>query len=162
MTEATATTPAGAAEKSNASPQREFVSLWIDNQLLGVPVEVVQEVLNPQVVARTPRARPEIAGLLNLRGQIVTAVNLRRRLGFPESEDDTRLKNVIVRHGDESFSLLVDQVEDVIGVASDGIGPVPPTLDSRWKSVTTGVCQLEDRLLIILNVEAALNLGGSE
>ncbi|MCH7989084.1 MAG: chemotaxis protein CheW, partial [Planctomycetes bacterium] len=67
--------------------QNQYVSFWVDNQLLGVPVNAVQEVLNPQTIARTPHARPEIAGLLNLRGQIVTAINLRKRMGLPDLED---------------------------------------------------------------------------
>jgi len=134
----------------------QFVSFWVDNQLLGVPVTVVQEVLNPQIIAPTPMSRPEISGLLNLRGQIVTAVNLRKRLGLPELEEGKESMNVVVRHLGESFSLLVDEVGDVINVAADSMEPVPHTLDAHWKSVTEGVLRLEERLFVILNVEAVL------
>jgi purine-binding chemotaxis protein CheW len=136
----------------------QYVSFWIDGQLLGVPVSSVQEVLNPQQIARTPQARPEIAGLLNLRGQIVTAVNLRKRMNLPDRDEDQPDLNVVVRHKGESFSLLVDEVGDVINVSSETMEPVPHTLDAHWKSMTDGVFRLEDRLFIILNVNAALNI----
>lgn len=136
----------------------QYVSFWIEGQLLGVPVNLVQEVLNPQKIARTPRARREIAGLLNLRGQIVTAVNLRERMGLAPLSEDRQSMNVVVRHGNESFSLLVDEVGDVIDIAGEPFEPVPHTLDSRWKSVTLGVFRLEARLFIILNVPAILKL----
>ena len=94
--------------------ENQYVSFWVDGQLLGVPVNAVQEVLNPQSIAATPKARPEIAGLLNLRGQIVTAVNLRKRMGLPDLEDKQASMNVVVRHDEESYSLLVDEVGEVI------------------------------------------------
>ena len=136
--------------------ENQYVSFWIDEQLLGVPVNMVQEVLNPQVIARTPKSRPEIAGLLNLRGQVVTAVNLRRRMGLPDLEGDRQSMNVVVRHGEESFSLLVDEVGDVINVSGETLEPVPHTSDAHWKSVTSGVFLLEKRLFVILNVDANL------
>jgi len=136
--------------------ENEYVSFWIGKQLLGVPVNTVQEVLNPQKIARTPKARPEIAGLLNLRGQIVTAVDLRKRLGLPPLEGDRQPMNVVVRYKGESFSLLVDEVGEVINVESEKMGDIPHTLDSRWKSVTRGVFRLESRLFVILDVGAIL------
>lgn len=134
----------------------QYVSFYVDDQLLGVPVNGVQEVLNPQVIARTPKARSEIAGLLNLRGQIVTAVNLRKRLGLPELNDGRESMNVVIRQNMESFSLLVDEVGDVINVSGDKLEPVPHTLDSHWKAVTQGVFRLENQLFIILNTNAIL------
>lgn len=134
----------------------QFVSFWVDGQLLGVPVNTVQEVLNPQTIAPLPKARSEISGLLNLRGQIVTAVNLRKRLGLPDVEGGKESMNVVVRNRDESFSLLVDEVGEVINVSGDSLEAVPHTLDAHWKAVTMGVFRLEDRLFIILNTEAIL------
>lgn len=143
---------------SHLDYENQFVSFWIDEQLLGVPVNLVQEVLNPQTIARTPQARPEIAGLLNLRGQIVTAVNLRRRLGLKDLDKSRRPMNVVVRQGTESFSLLVDEVGDVINVSGERLEPVPHTLDAHWKSVTRGVFRLDQRLFIVLDVAAVLKL----
>jgi purine-binding chemotaxis protein CheW len=144
-------------QQDNASPtsnevqsefDRQYVSFWIGDQLLGVPVRVVQEVLNPQEIARIPRARPEISGLLNLRGQIVTAVNLRRRLQLPDLEEGRESINVVVRHNGEPFSILVDEVGDVTA-----------TLDAVWRGVTTGVYRMEGRLFVIVDVAAILDFG---
>lgn len=134
----------------------QYVSFWIGDQLLGVPVSSVQEVLNPQEIARTPKARSEIAGLLNLRGQIVTAVDLRKRMKLPPLEQGRRSMNVVVRHKGESYSFLVDEVGEVINVSAEAMEGVPQTLDAHWKSVTTGVFRLENRLFVILNVKAIL------
>ncbi len=139
---------------------RQFVSFWINNELLGVPVSVVQEVLTAQQIAETPLARAEVAGLLNLRGQIVTAVNLRRRLGLPERANGLPSMNVVVRHLGESFSLLVDDVGDVISVDGLQSEPPPRTLDSRWRSLVTGVIRLDDGLFVILDLVAVLSLDG--
>lgn len=136
----------------------QYVSFWVDGQLLGVPVQSVQEVLNAQHIAKTPRTRPEIAGLLNLRGQIVTAVDLRKILGLKEQESDKPSMNVVLRYKGESFSLLVDEVGDVIEVSSNSMVGVPRTLDQRWKRVTSGIFRLDGRLFIILEVAAVLGL----
>lgn len=146
--------PTGSAALSAGSQQ--YVSFLINGELLGVPVSVVQEVLTAQKIAETPLARVEVAGLLNLRGQIVTAVNLRRRLGLPEQEDGLPSMNVVVRQLGESFSLLVDDVGDVITVEGEHHEPAPRTLDPRWRSLVTGVIRLEGRLLVILDLNAVL------
>lgn len=163
------TATAAAAESARAEQARvddsltQYVSFRVDGQLLGVPVEAVQEVLNPQSIAPTPKARPEIAGLLNLRGQIVTAVDLRKRLGLPGLEDEGEPRgsmsmNVVCRGDGESVSLLVDEVGDVIDAPADTTEPVPGTLDARWRKVTTGVYRLEKELLVILDVAAVTDL----
>lgn len=154
--ESAAQPPATAKDLSTAA---QYVSFWLDGQLLGVPVRHVQEVINTQTIARVPRARPEVAGLLNLRGQIVTAVDLRQRLGLRRRAENESSMNVVVRHEAESFSLLVDQVGDVIDAPSDAMEPPPRTLDSRYKAVTEGIFRLEDRLFVILDLAAVLNIG---
>ena len=150
------------ATKSTANEGTDFasqyVSFWIGKQLLGVPVSIVQEVLNPQYIARTPRSRREIAGLLNLRGQIVTAVSLRRRLQLPDYESERGSMNVVLRFANESFSLLVDDVGDVINVSNQTMDPVPATLEPAWRDVTNGVYRLDGRLFVVVNVAAILNL----
>lgn len=139
---------------------QQFVSFLIDGELLGVPVGLVQEVLTAQQIAQTPLARPEVAGLLNLRGQIVTAVNLRRRLGLADRPKDVPSMNVVVRLHGESFSLLVDDVGDVITVESTRLEPPPRTLEARWRSQVHGVIRLEHRLMVILDLGAVLSLDG--
>ncbi len=153
-------TPVNAANSDfERNDTNQYVSFWVADQFLGVPVNVVQEVLNPQTIARTPRAGCEVAGLLNLRGQIVTAVNLRTRLGLPPLEADRQSMNVVVRYCGESFSLLVDEVGDVINATGDTLEAVPTTLDAHWKAVTSGVFRLENRLFVILDINAVLNFG---
>lgn len=147
---------AGAARRHDH--ENQFVSFVVDGQLLGVPVSAVQEVLNPQKIAATPLARPEIAGLLNLRGQIVTAVNLRRRLGLADLPAGRESMNVVMRYHGESFSLLVDEVGDVINVSGQALEQPPRTLDARWKAYVAGVFRLEHRLFVILEVGALLTL----
>lgn len=157
----TSTAERAASESSVATHldyANQYVSFMTDGQLLGIPVTSVQEVLNPQTITPVPLAAEEISGLLNLRGQIVTAVNLRRRLGLPELEADREAMNVVVRHQGESYSLLVDEVQDVINVAGTQLLAPPTTLDAHWKSVTTGVFRLEHSLFVILSVGALLTL----
>lgn len=139
--------------------ENQYVSFYVDRQLLGIPVHAVQEVLTSQTTAPVPRASVEIAGLLNLRGQIVTALNLRRRLGLPALETGRSSMNIVVRHQGESYSLLVDDVGDVINVAGNILQAPPATLDQHWKSVTAGVFRLEQRLFVILNVGSLLKFG---
>lgn len=155
MSAALAELPANAGLSTEC---RQYVSFLINGELMGVPVSVVQEVLTAQQIAQTPLARPEVAGLLNLRGQIVTAVNLRRRLGLPEQHDGESKMNVVVRYQGESFSLLVDDVGDVITVDGQEIEPPPRTLDSRWRSLVNGVIRLESTLFVLLDLPVVLNL----
>ena len=137
--------------------QNQYVSFYVRDQYLGVPVNAVQEVLNPQSIARVPKAKPEIAGLLNLRGQIVTAIDLRKRLGLPALDAGRQSMHVVISHQGEPYSLLVDEVGDVINVARDGLQPPPRTLDAEWKRLVTGVFRLEERLFVILNVGTLLS-----
>jgi purine-binding chemotaxis protein CheW len=141
--------------QSRGDATTQYVTFYIDRQLLGIPVEYVQEVLNPQTVAVAPRARQEIAGLINLRGQIVTAVDLRIRLNLPHFEGESM--NVVITDHQEAFSLLVDQVGDVIDLADSEVMSVPPTLNQHWKQITKGVSRLEKELLIVLNVQNLLS-----
>jgi purine-binding chemotaxis protein CheW len=134
----------------------QYVSFWIGDQLLGVPVNVVQEVLKPQRITPTPLARPEIAGLLNLRGQIVTVINLRRRLALADRADGQPGMHVIVRHCGESYSLLVDDVGDVINVLDLPAAASSADRNSHWKSFSAGACQREDGLFVLLDVPALL------
>jgi len=147
----------GSQSERRSQFDNQYVSFSVGGQLLGLPVGTVQEVLNAQEIARIPRSRPEIAGLLNLRGQIVTAVNLRHCLDMPSLSPDCPPMNVVVRHQNEPFSLLVDEVGDVIDVSSLRREPMPPTLNALWKRVTTGVFRLEKQLLVVIDVASILN-----
>lgn len=134
----------------------QYVSFWIEDHWLGVPVSLVQEVLKPQRVTPTPLARPEIAGLFSLRGRIMTAINLRRRLGLPDRTEALSSMHVIVRCPGEPYSLLVDEIGDVINVVGLPSAAWPDHLDGRWKAFSVGVCRSSDRLFVLLDVPALL------
>lgn len=133
-----------------------FVTFRLANQWLGVPVILIQEVLTAEAVSNIPRSPDQVAGFLNLRGQIVTAVDLRVCLGLPSREDDQQVMNVVVRDGEELFSLIVDQVGDVVEVEERRIEQAPSTLPGVWKDVCTGVIRLDEGLLVILDVDQVL------
>ena len=139
----------------------EFVTMTIAGQLFGIPVLQVQDVLGPQRIARIPMAPPWVAGVLNLRGRIVTAIDVRRRLRMPESELPGAAMSVVVEHSGERYSLLVDEVGEVMVCRADRIGPNPSTLDPVWQEISKGIVQLDDRLMIILQVQRLFHLAHS-
>lgn len=137
-----------------------FVTFRLAGQWLGIPVVLIQEVLTTQAVSSVPRSPREVAGFLNLRGQIVTAVDLRACLGLPPATEDAAPgMNVVVRDGDEFFSLMVDSVGDVVEVEADRVEPAPKTLPGVWRDVCCGVIQMEEELLVILDVDQILGTG---
>ena len=105
--------------------KKQFSTFTVDRLLFGVEVEKVQEVIRYQVMTRVPLAPPAVKGLINLRGQIVTAVDLRRRLGLhPRATADLPM-NVVIRHDDGAVSLLVDEIGDVLEVEDENF-ELPP------------------------------------
>ncbi len=133
-----------------------YVSFTLAGQWLGIPVVRVQEVLVAQRISPVPLAPLEISGFLNLRGQIVTAIDLRARLGLPGSEPGAHSMNIVVRDGAELFALVVDSVGDVVDASADGLEPVPRTLDAHWRSVSDGVIRMPVGLLVVMNVDELL------
>ena len=136
-----------------------FLTLTVADQLCGVPVLAVRDVLGAQAITRIPLAPPEVAGSLNLRGRIVTALDLRRRLGLPERPPGQAGMSVVVERDTELYSLLVDQVGDVVSLPHAERAPNPPTLDPLWREVSAGVHRLGERLVILLDVERVLAIG---
>lgn len=147
------------AARTMAAASQEYVTLTVANQLCGIPVLTVRDILGPQQVTRVPLAPPEVAGSLNLRGRIVTAIDLRRRLGLVPAEQGTRPMSVVVEAVGEFYSLLVDQVGEVLALDDDAREANPPTLDPRWRSVSLGVYRLQGQLMVVLDVERVLDLG---
>jgi purine-binding chemotaxis protein CheW len=137
-----------------------FLTLTVAGQTCGVPVLVVRDVLGPQTITRIPLAPPEVAGSLNLRGRIVTAVDLRRRLHLPPREPDQQPMSIVVEMAGELYSMLADGVGEVIPLHSQDSAPNPPTLDPLWREVSRGVHRRDGQLLIVLDVERILTIGG--
>jgi purine-binding chemotaxis protein CheW len=140
------------------SDTRQFCTLHLAGHLFGVPVMRVQEVISYQVMTRVPLAHDVIGGLINLRGQIVTAIDLRKRLEFPERDADQRAMNVVVHTPGGVVSLLVDAIGDVVEV-EDTIYEAPPeTLAGVAKDLILGVYKFEDHLLLELDIDKAVNI----
>lgn len=136
---------------------RQYCTFLVDGALFGVDVKEVQEVIRYQPMTRVPLAHPVISGLINLRGQIVTAIDLRRRLGLPERAEGHYPVNVVVRRDDNPVSLLVDEIDDVVEIEGDSVEPPPQTVRTYGRDLIAGVHQLEHRLLLVLATDQAVN-----
>ena len=108
-----------------------------------------------------PLAPPEVAGALNLRGRIVTAIDVRKRLGLPEREEDENSMSIVVEHQGEPYSLLIDSVGEVLSLDLNELQPTPVTLNSCWKEISGGVYRLENKLLVLMQIEQLLNFADS-
>jgi purine-binding chemotaxis protein CheW len=140
---------------------RQFCTFFLNGLFFGVEVLKVQEVIRYQQMTRVPLAARTVQGLINLRGQIVTAIDLRRRLELPPRSDDTLPTNVVVRTEDGAVSLLVDEIGDVVEI-EEGIYERPPeTLRGVARDLVTGVYKLKERLLLILDTEKTVNLNAT-
>ncbi|MEL6178987.1 MAG: chemotaxis protein CheW [Myxococcota bacterium] len=137
---------------------QQFCTFHLEGLFFGIEVHKVQEVLRYQEMTRVPIASPAIRGLINLRGQLVTAIDLRRRLGLEDRIDQELPMNVIVNTNDGAVSFLVDEIGDVIQVNGDIFERPPMTMKSNLRSVVHGVCKLERQLMLILDVERAVDL----
>lgn len=135
----------------------EFVSITVSEQLFGIPVLQVQDVLGPQRITRIPLAPPEVAGSLNLRGRIVTAIDLRTRLKLPPLPEGKTGMSVVVDHGGELYSIIVDAVGEVLSLGADTAERNPATLDPVWRDVSGGIHRLDKTLLIVLDVARVLD-----
>jgi len=138
---------------------REFVTITVGNQLCGIDVLKVQDVLGPQQITPVPLAPTEVSGLLNLRGRIVTAIDLRRRLGLEEPTAGDRGMSVVVEHNGELYSLTVDSVGEVLRFPVDSFERNPATLDPLWRRFSEGVYRLNEGLLVVLNDDSLLDYG---
>ena len=134
-----------------------YATFTVDDRYLGVPVDRVQEVLRAQAITPVPLAHAYIEGLLNMRGQIVTAVNLRARLGLPARRVGEPTANVIVRTPDGPLSLLVDALGDVVTVTEDLFEPPPDTLQTDTGHLIKGAYKLDDALLLDLDLDRTLD-----
>jgi purine-binding chemotaxis protein CheW len=135
----------------------EYVTVMLDGQWFGLPIRRVQDAFMPQQLTRVPLSGPEIAGILNLRGRIVTAVDLRCRLGLPPRPDGAPPMAVGIEWHGESYGLLVDAVGEVVKLPDAGCEPNPVNLDAKFARVSNGVHRLDAQLLVVLDVERLLD-----
>ena len=135
----------------------EYVTVMIGTQLFGLPISRVQDVFMPERITRVPLSPPEIAGVLNLRGRIVTVVDMRRRLELPPRADDKPPMAVGIEFKGESYGLLIDAVGEVMRLGETTLEPNPVNLDARLARVSGGVHRLDGQLMVILEVDSVLN-----
>ncbi|MEZ5826524.1 MAG: chemotaxis protein CheW [Geminicoccaceae bacterium] len=135
----------------------ELVSMIVAGQLVGIPVDTVQDILGAQRITPVPMAAREVAGVLNLRGRIVTAINLRRRLGIPDDPNAGAAEmSVVVAHEGELYSFLIDQVGEVLTPPADRFERDVVSLSPAWRDVATGIFRLDEQLLVLLDVGRVL------
>jgi purine-binding chemotaxis protein CheW len=135
----------------------QLATFWLDGDLYGVEVAHVQEVLKSQGLTRVPLAPNAVAGLINLRGQVVTAIELRERLGRPPRPEGTDAVVIVVRLHGEAVSLLVDQIADVVDVDAADFETPPDTLDGQARELIRGAYKLSGQLLLALDVQKAVS-----
>lgn len=140
---------------------KQLCTFRVAGGYFGIPVEHVQEVVRPQPITPVPLAPPVVRGLINLRGQILTAIDLRSRLGLGEPGDQEKLMNVVVRTDDSPVSFLVDEIGEVLDVDEDTFEAPPETLQGDMRELIRGAYKLEGRLLLALSTERTVNLAGT-
>lgn len=141
----------------NAQPQ--YCTFSVDQFFFGIEVAKVQEVLRQQPMTEVPLAPREVRGLINLRGQIVAAIDLRRRLGLSDCPSNHSPMNVLLRTSDGPVSLLVDQIEDVLEIEPQSVEKPPDTLDGKAREFIVGASKQRNRLLLLLDTTKATQLG---
>jgi purine-binding chemotaxis protein CheW len=139
-------------------PTEGFVTVVTGGQLFGLRLDRVRDVFVPRGISQVPLAPPEVAGLLNLRGRIVTAIDLRRRLGLPPRSDGGAPVAVGIEERGELYGLIVDRVGDVLWLKRSSYEVNPVNLDPRWTKVCAGVHRLEHGLMVVLDVDKVLDL----
>jgi purine-binding chemotaxis protein CheW len=145
-----------------ARSTREYATFFVDGLFFGIDVLEVQEVLRYQEMTRVPLAPSVIQGLINLRGQIVTAVDMRGRLKLRPMPDDQTPMNAVVRTKEgAAVSLLVDEIGDVVEVDSEAFEPVPDNIDPAARDLLQGVYKLKDRLLLVLDTEKTIDIAAN-
>ncbi len=153
--------------KSNSSAgvtgdTEEFVTFTIAEQLFGIPVLKVQDVLSTYQITPIPLAPPEVMGSLNLRGRVVTAIDVRLRMGLPPRPDDAKHMSIVAENDHELYSLLVDSVGEVLALAKADYERNLPTLDAKFRAYCAGIYRLDDQLLVVLDVHRLLDYERSD
>jgi purine-binding chemotaxis protein CheW len=137
----------------------EYVTAMVGAQLFGLPIARVQDVFVPERLTRVPLAPPEVAGILSLRGRIVTVIDMRCRLGVPKSGGAPPALAVGIEYRGESYGLLIDDIGEVMKLRDSNLEANPVNLDARLRQLAAGVHRLDSQLLVILDIERVLYVG---
>lgn len=134
----------------------QYVTVVIGGQLFGLPINKVHDVFMPDSITRVPCSEHEIAGVLNLRGRIVTAINMRCLLGVVDDDENASRMAVGIEYKGESYGFIIDNVGEVLNLSSDSHEATPTNLSKKWTDISAGVHRLEGELMVILDVEKVL------
>lgn len=140
----------------------EYVTGMVGGQLFGLPIRRVQDVFMPDRLTRVPLASPEIAGLINLRGRIVTLIDMRLRLGLAPRDDDSPRMAIGVESRGESYGLLIDGIGEVLKLDDVRREPNPTNLDPGLAGVSAGIYRLEEQLLVVLDMDRVLDIDAAQ
>jgi purine-binding chemotaxis protein CheW len=146
------------ANDSTADLFTEYVTVTIGDHMFGLPIFRVQDVFVPDRLTRVPLAPPEVAGILNLRGRVVTAIDMRSRLDFGEREAGKPVMAIGIEFKGESYGLLVDAVGEVMQLHNSACEAKPTNLDPRLSRVAAGIYRLEGQLMVVLDVDRVLDI----
>lgn len=136
--------------------ERQFCTFSVDSMCLGVDVLRVQEVIRYQEMTSVPTSPEVVSGLINLRGQIVTAIDLRARMGLPPLPEDRKPMNIVVRTDEGAVSLLVDEIGDVLEMQPADYDRPPTNLSAGARELISGVYKLKDKLMLVLDTDKTL------
>ena len=154
-TEADAQRDAPPAERTGAAG--DYITVVIGGQCFGIPVGLIQDVFLPHAITRVPLAPREVAGVLNLRGRILTAIDMRSCLDLPPRADEVPPMAIGIEKNGETYGLVIDQVGEVLSLKRENREPNPPNLDPRWRRVSRGVYRLDGNLMVELDVDRILD-----
>lgn len=135
----------------------EYVTVKISGQLFGMPISNVEDIFMPNSITPVPLSDTEIEGVLNLRGRIVTAINMRKYLGLPPRDDGEQSMAVGVAYRGESYGLIIDGVGEVLRLNDSTFENNPTNLDPLWSNISLGVHRLENELMLILDIDRVLD-----
>lgn len=141
----------------SAAHETEYVTAWIAGQLFGIPIHQVHDVFEIGKITCVPLAQPEVAGVLNLRGRVVTAIDMRRRLGLTQDDKTARIAIGIDYEG-EAYGLLVDSMGEVLKLPAASLDANPINMPAGWAQVSNGLHRLEDRLMVVLDIDRVFDL----
>jgi purine-binding chemotaxis protein CheW len=156
MNALTPTYQAMAAMSAPTRPAEKVLVFRISDQLFGIPALSIQDIIGPQSIARIPLSPSFVAGALNLRGRIVTAIDMHNSLGMISDEKSKKL-NVVVHSRDELYDLLVDDVGDVVEISMDDLEPNPASWTDAWRVFSDGIFKLKDELIVVINVDELID-----
>ena len=137
----------------------EYVTAVVGGELIGLPILRVQDVFMPEGVTRVPLAPPEVAGVINLRGRLVTLIDLRCRFGMPPRAEGAAAMAIGVESGSESYGLMIDAIGEVLRLSDADREPNPVNLDPGLATISSGIHRLDGRLLMVIDVERVLEIG---